>query len=121
MLIGNDGRAGALVRFLGIERGGVVCARSAHLGVHCKPRGKGRQREMRMKGLIVASAVVLAAAFFGIGHESQYVFTPEAMHRIAKQALSENPGNDPEVRARFPTTVLPLAWTIAGPRLARGA
>lgn len=31
--------------------------------------------------------------YFGIGHESQYVFTPEGMHAIAKQAIDEGRGD----------------------------
>ena len=54
-------------------------------------------RKMKLRGLAAAAIVLVTAAILGIGHESQYVFAPEAMHKIANQALSENPGNDPQV------------------------
>ena len=54
-------------------------------------------RKMKLRGLAAAAIVLVTAAILGIGHESQYVFVPEAMHKIANQALSENPGNDPQV------------------------
>ncbi|QDZ20996.1 ERG2/sigma1 receptor-like protein [Chloropicon primus] len=49
---------------------------------------------MKLRSVVVACAVVVAAAVLGIGHESQFVFTPEAMHRIANQAISENKGSE---------------------------
>ena len=52
---------------------------------------------MKLRGLVAAAIVLVTAAILGIGHESQYVFTPEAMQKIANQALSENPRNDPQV------------------------
>lgn len=48
---------------------------------------------------IIAAVVLLAAIVFGIGHESQFVFKPEDMHRIAKSAIQENAkASDPQVR-----------------------
>mmetsp|Transcript_34781 Transcript_34781/g.48220 ORF Transcript_34781/g.48220 Transcript_34781/m.48220 type:complete len:214 (+) Transcript_34781:821-1462(+) len=48
--------------------------------------------------MLFKSAVLVAAlavvAYVGIGHESQYVFTPEAMHAIAKEAIEESPAGD---------------------------
>ena len=52
---------------------------------------------MSLKSVILATLVVIAAAVLGIGHESQYVFDPETMHKVAKQALSENKVDDPQV------------------------
>ena len=49
------------------------------------------------KSVLLASLVVIAAVVLGIGHESQYVFDPETMHKVAKQALSENKADDAQV------------------------
>mmetsp|Transcript_666 Transcript_666/g.2539 ORF Transcript_666/g.2539 Transcript_666/m.2539 type:complete len:215 (+) Transcript_666:242-886(+) len=51
---------------------------------------------MKVSSLVVATLVVVAAAVIGIGHESQFVFDPETMHRVAKQAIADNPANDPQ-------------------------
>lgn len=40
---------------------------------------------MKRAGLYLAVAMVLVAMYAGIGHESQYVFKPEEMKRIAQE------------------------------------
>ena len=47
--------------------------------------------------LVLATLALVVAAIVGIGHESQFVFTPEGLHAIAKKAISENKGaEDPQ-------------------------
>ncbi len=53
---------------------------------------------MKLKGILFASLALVAACVLGIGHESQFVFTPEVMHRVSKEALSGHPADaDPKV------------------------
>mmetsp|Transcript_2221 Transcript_2221/g.6109 ORF Transcript_2221/g.6109 Transcript_2221/m.6109 type:complete len:217 (-) Transcript_2221:184-834(-) len=46
---------------------------------------------MNVKGVVLAILAVVAACVLGIGHESQFVFSPEVMHRVAKEALAAQP------------------------------
>lgn len=44
---------------------------------------------MGRAGLFLAVATVVVAMYMGIGHESQYVFKPEEMQRIAREVSAE--------------------------------
>ena len=49
-----------------------------------------------MIGKLLTIATVLVAVVLGIGHESQFVFSPEDMHKIAQEALKQANHNDPQ-------------------------
>lgn len=43
---------------------------------------------------VYAALAVLAAAFVSIGRESQYVFQPDALQRLAQEAIRAHPGGN---------------------------
>ena len=49
--------------------------------------------------LYVAAAALIVALFAGVGHESQYVFKPEVMQKIAQEAIAEGGSEDAIVAA----------------------
>jgi len=46
-----------------------------------------------MRALIVGVVAVAIAMYAGIGHESQFVFTPEEMREVAKEAIAQGEGD----------------------------
>ena len=49
-----------------------------------------------MKILLLLVATIVVGMYYGIGHEDQFVFTPEEMQRYAAEAIAETGGEDAE-------------------------
>eukprot|EP00976_Prorocentrum_cordatum_P038012 772378-Prorocentrum_minimum.AAC.2 len=69
---------------------------------------------MFVKGAYIA-AFLAVALYAGIGHDSQYVFTPEKMQQISREAIAESGGNVTQtiplvvkkLTAAYPNYVIP--------------
>lgn len=53
-----------------------------------------------LRGLAVLTALVGVALYAGVGHDSQFIFTPEEMKAVAGEAIAQGGGDVDKVRPR---------------------
>ena len=68
-----------------------------------------------MKVLIFLFATIVVGMYYGIGHEDQFVFTPEEMQRYAAEAIAETGGEDAEKVGLLVTNLASWPWLSALP------